>query len=72
MVERSSLGPVTDGFALTPFERVAAAGFAVASADYRLSSRAVFPAQLEDAQAAVAWLRAHAAEYDGVREEAAV
>ena len=64
MGERSSLGPVTDGFALTPFERVAAAGFAVASADYRLSSRAVFPAQLEDAQAAVAWLRVHAAEYN--------
>ena len=62
--ERSSLGPVTDGFALAPFERVAAAGFAVVSADYRLSSQAVFPAQLQDAQAAVAWLRAHAAEYN--------
>lgn len=64
MGERSSLGPVTDGFALTPFERVAAAGFAVVSADYRLSSQAVFPAQLQDAQAAVAWLRAHAAQYN--------
>ncbi len=62
--ERSSLGPVTDGFALTAFERFAAAGFAVVSADYRLSSQAVFPAQLQDAQAAVAWLRAHAAEYN--------
>ena len=28
MGERSSLGPVTDGFALAPFERLAAAGFA--------------------------------------------
>ena len=64
MGERSSLGPVTDGFALAPFERVAAAGFAVVSADYRLSSQAVFPAQLQDAQAAVAWLRARAAEYN--------
>ncbi|MEW9871336.1 alpha/beta hydrolase fold domain-containing protein [Arthrobacter sp. HS15c] len=64
MGERSSLGPVTDGFALAPFERVASAGFAVVSADYRLSSQAVFPAQLQDAQAAVAWLRAHAAEYN--------
>lgn len=64
MGERSSLGPVTDGFALTPFERIAAAHFAVVSADYRLSSQAVFPAQLEDALAAVTWLRAHAAEYN--------
>ena len=62
--ERSSLGPVTDGFSLAPFERLAAAGFAVVSADYRLSSQAVFPAQLEDAKAAVAWLRTHAAEYN--------
>ncbi|MBP1133786.1 acetyl esterase/lipase [Arthrobacter sp. PvP023] len=61
--ERSSLGPVTDGFSLTPFERVAAAGFVVVSADYRLSSQAVFPAQLEDATAAVSWLRANAAEF---------
>ena len=64
MGDRSSLGPVTDAFALTPFERLAAAGFAVVSADYRLSSQAVFPAQLEDATAAVAWLRTHAAEYN--------
>ncbi len=35
----------------------------VASADYRLSSEAQFPAQLQDAQAAVAWLRSHAEEY---------
>lgn len=62
--ERSSLGPVTDGFALTPFERLAAAGFAVVSADYRLSSQAVFPAQLLDARAAVSWLRGHAAEFN--------
>ena len=62
--ERSSLGPVTDGFSLAPFERLAAAGFAVVSADYRLSSQAVFPAQLEDATAAVAWLRTHAARYN--------
>jgi acetyl esterase/lipase len=64
MGERSSLGPVTDGFALSPFQRLAAAGFAVVSADYRLSSQAVFPAQLEDASAAVSWLRGHAAEFN--------
>lgn len=61
---RSSLGPVTDGFGLSPFEQLASAGFAVASADYRLSSQSRFPAQLEDARAAVAWLRSHAAEYN--------
>ena len=64
MGERSSLGPVTDAFALMPFERLAAAGFVVVSADYRLSSQAVFPAQLEDATAAVSWLRTHAAQYN--------
>lgn len=35
-------------------------GFAVASIHYRLSTEAVFPAQLEDCQAALAWLRANA------------
>ena len=38
-------------------------GYAVASVDYRLSSRALFPAQLHDCKGAVRWLRAHAAEY---------
>jgi acetyl esterase/lipase len=61
--ERSSLGPVCDGFGLTPFDVLTEAGFVVASADYRLSSEAHFPAQLHDAQAAVEWLRTHAAEY---------
>ena len=40
------------------------AGFVVASADYRLSHEAHFPAQLHDAKAAVRWLRDHAADYD--------
>ncbi|MFE5835542.1 alpha/beta hydrolase fold domain-containing protein [Arthrobacter sp. NPDC056493] len=60
---RSSLGPVTDGFGLTPFVVLTEAGFVVASADYRLSAEAVYPAQLHDAQAAVRWLRVHAASY---------
>jgi acetyl esterase/lipase len=60
---RSSLGPVADGFGLTPFEVLAEAGFVVASADYRLSAEAHYPAQLHDAQAAVRWLRNHAADY---------
>lgn len=38
-------------------------GFAVASLGYRLSSDAIFPAQIEDVKSAVRWLRAHAAEY---------
>lgn len=63
MGERSSLGPVCDGFGLTPFDVLTEAGFVVASADYRLSSEAHFPAQLHDAHAAVEWLRTHAADY---------
>ena len=39
-------------------------GFAVASIDYRLSSTAPFPAQIEDCKAAVRWLRANAANYN--------
>ncbi|MDD5033384.1 MAG: alpha/beta hydrolase [Methylococcaceae bacterium] len=38
-------------------------GYAVASIDYRLSGEAVFPAQLQDAYAALAWLWAHADDY---------
>lgn len=38
-------------------------GYAVASLNYRLSSHAVFPAQIEDCKAAIRWLRAHAREY---------
>ncbi|AXJ11924.1 alpha/beta hydrolase [Arthrobacter sp. PM3] len=61
--ERSSLGPVLDGFGFSPFRRLTDAGFVVVSADYRLSTAARFPAQLEDAKAAVHWLRNHAAEF---------
>ncbi len=38
-------------------------GYAVASIDYRLTSTAPFPAQIEDCKAAVRWLRANAATY---------
>jgi len=38
-------------------------GYAVASINYRLSSHAVFPAQIEDCKAAIRWLRANAAKY---------
>jgi acetyl esterase/lipase len=40
-----------------------ARGFAVASANYRLVSSAIWPAQLHDVKAAVRWLRANAAEH---------
>jgi len=39
-------------------------GYAVASIDYRLTSTALFPAQIEDCKAAVRWLRANAAKYN--------
>ncbi|MGY3379986.1 acetyl esterase/lipase [Arthrobacter sp. TE12231] len=61
--ERSSLGAVLDGFGFSPFRRLTDAGFVVVSADYRLSTTAQFPAQLEDAKAAVHWLRDHAQDY---------
>ncbi len=44
-------------------------GFAVASANYRLTTTAPFPAQRDDARSAVRWLRTHAADHglDGAR-----
>jgi acetyl esterase/lipase len=41
----------------TPLERLAQAGFAVATVDYRLSGEARFPAQLHDVKAAIRWVR---------------
>jgi len=38
-------------------------GYAAASIDYRFSSAAIYPAQIEDCKAAIRYLRAHAAEY---------
>lgn len=42
---------------------VAAQGIAIASVSYRLIDVATHPAQLEDAQAAVSWLRANGAQH---------
>jgi acetyl esterase/lipase len=39
-------------------------GYAVVAANYRLSWEAKFPALVQDAKAAVRWIRAHAARYD--------
>jgi acetyl esterase/lipase len=53
--------------ALANFPRVLAAlaaeGFTVASLEYRLSGEARFPAQLQDAKAALRFLGAHSAQY---------
>ncbi|MET9955067.1 alpha/beta hydrolase [Streptomyces sp. NPDC006339] len=59
---RTELGPRFRDWSPDPFARLARAGFAVASADYRLSGEAVHPAQLDDATAALDWLRARADE----------
>ncbi len=44
-------------------EWVAQHGYAVASIEYRLSSEALFPAQIHDCKGALRWLRAHQTEY---------
>jgi acetyl esterase/lipase len=59
---RHSAGPAYRDADPTPFERVAQAGVAVASVDYRLSGEATWPAPLHDAKAAVRWLRERADE----------
>ena len=44
-------------------ERLAARGWVAFSINYRLDEPVVFPAEIDDAQAAVRWVRANAAEY---------
>jgi acetyl esterase/lipase len=39
-------------------------GCAIASVEYRLSQTALFPAQIQDCQAAVRWLRANSGKYN--------
>jgi acetyl esterase/lipase len=64
---RKSFGPHLD--AAATFDRIADAGFAVVSIDYRLSGEAKFPAQVDDARAALDWVRVRGAEHglDGSR-----
>jgi acetyl esterase/lipase len=45
-------------------EEIAARGYVVASVGYRLAPKFKFPAQIQDARAAVRFLRANAKEYD--------
>ena len=47
-----------------PALRQARRGYAVASVQYRFAPNSIFPAQLEDAKAAVRWLRANATRYN--------
>lgn len=49
----------------SPFmpKRLLEKGYAIASLNYRLSTDAIYPAQIEDCKAAVRWLRAHATQY---------
>jgi acetyl esterase/lipase len=60
-------GQTRQSGALADFPKVLAAlaaeGFTVASLEYRLSGEAQFPAQLQDANAALRFLRAHADTY---------
>lgn len=39
-------------------------GYAAASIEYRFSQKAVFPAQIEDCQAAIRWIRANSKKYN--------
>ncbi|MFJ2738625.1 alpha/beta hydrolase fold domain-containing protein [Streptomyces sp. NPDC087440] len=59
---RDDMGFRTRGWSPGPFARIAAAGFAVACADYRLSGEATFPAPLHDLHAALRWLTLRGAE----------
>ncbi|MBI1347552.1 alpha/beta hydrolase fold domain-containing protein [bacterium] len=47
----------------TPALPVLTQGVVVASINYRLSQHAVFPAQIQDCQAAIRWLKGHAEKY---------
>jgi acetyl esterase/lipase len=57
------MGDKADGTGLSGVDSLLAAGYAVASINYRLSGEANYPAQVHDAKAAVRYLRANAAQY---------
>jgi len=58
------MGDKSDGTGLAGVDRLLASGYAVASINYRLSNEAIYPAQINDAKAAVRFLRATAAKYN--------
>lgn len=47
-----------------PMTMMVLQGYVVASVEYRFSQKAKFPAQIQDCQAAIRWLRAHAKQYN--------
>ncbi len=47
-----------------PLLHMIARGYAVASVEYRFSQKALFPAQIQDCQAAIRWLRANSRKYN--------
>ncbi len=47
-----------------PVANMAARGYVVASIEYRFSQKAKFPAQIQDCQAAIRWLRARSREFN--------
>jgi len=57
-----TIGDKTTGFQLEEIPTIAAAGYFIASIDYRLAPEYPFPAMVEDAKCAVRFLRAHAQE----------
>jgi acetyl esterase/lipase len=58
------MGDKSDGTGLAGVDQLLAAGYAVASINYRLSAEAKYPAQINDAKAAVRFLRANATKYN--------
>ena len=57
-------GDKADGAGLTGVDQLLAAGYAVASINYRLSGEAQYPSQIYDAKASVRFLRANAEKYN--------
>ena len=57
-------GDKADGAGLTGVDQLLEAGYAVASINYRLSGEATYPAQINDAKAAVRFLRVNADQYN--------
>jgi acetyl esterase/lipase len=58
------VGDKSSGFMLEEIPLIAAAGYFIASIDYRLAPEYPFPAMVEDAKCAVRFLRAHAGEFN--------
>ena len=57
------MGDKADGFGLKERQRLVEAGYAVASVNYRYSTQAIWPAQLDDLRDAFAFLRSKADEF---------